>query len=87
MKGILCICILLVLLSFGALGSTFAQLPENNTKVTKPVPEHVIYEFYFRRLVRSEDMAKKDGKDGLIGNQMQTVMRSESSLMMHNEPS
>jgi hypothetical protein len=80
MRGIVSICILLVLLSLGALGSTFAQSPQNNAKIGKPAPEHVIYEFYFRRISMSEDMAKKDGRDGLIGNQIRTVMRNELGI-------
>ena len=81
MKGLVSICALLVaLLQLAISVPAFAQTTLNYTPISKPIPEHVIYELYFRKIVFLNDLAQKKDNDGLRGNTFRAVVPRELGI-------
>jgi hypothetical protein len=81
MKDIIGTCsVLVVLLLLVASAPALAQSSTKNTQVSKSVPEHVVYEFYFRRISSFEDMAQKNDKDGLNVNRAHALIQKELGI-------
>jgi hypothetical protein len=81
MKGLVSIFGLFVaLLPFGTSVPALAQTTTNDTQVSMQVPEHVIYEFYFRRIAFYENLAQKKEKDGLSGDMLRAAITNELGI-------
>jgi len=79
MKGLVSIsALLVVLLPLGASVPALAQTTTNDTQVSMQVPEHVIYEFYFRRIALFEDLAQK--KDKVSGDKLRAIITNELGI-------
>jgi hypothetical protein len=79
MKGLVSIsALLVVLLPLGASVPALAQTTTNDTQVSMQVPEHVIYEFYFRRIAFLEDLAQK--KDKVSGDKLRAAITNELGI-------
>jgi hypothetical protein len=87
------------LLQMGAAGISFAQssaqkqqaaaekktpIKGKDAQASVAVPEHVIYEFYFRRMAFLDDLAKKQSSQAVatIGNQGMTAQNSQASAKL-----
>jgi len=69
-----------LLFQLGATTAASAQSLPGETKTVINVPDHVIYELYFRRMVYFDDLADKMEKEGPSGDAARSVIKSELGL-------
>jgi hypothetical protein len=76
LTNLLCLFSVLLLLQVGASITSYAQSPSTEAVV----PEFVVYEFYFHRIVYFDDFANKKEQEGKDGNSARAVVKNELGI-------
>jgi hypothetical protein len=76
-----CIFSLFVALSpIAALSVALAQTTQSTLQPPQSIPEHVVYDFYFRRMAYLEDLAQQKEKQGLSATAIRQIVTNELGI-------
>jgi hypothetical protein len=77
--------LIILLLQFGASGFIFAQSSPLGMQSSSQIPEHIIYEFYFRRMADYANLAKKrEGQVQKTRNRFEKNKNAQSAARYRN---